>query len=151
MEANSKQAAAQARYKKNFDDRLRRKTKHIRVGDFVLLCVDHRNEKDVRHELAAVTEGPFKVVDGRDSTVVIERSDHSVERFSRGRVVLAPRRRSSVELQSILDFDKDVITESPSIATDEDNLQELATTPHTDRRRVTFAPLLTNEPNTDAT
>ena len=56
-----KLAAAQARYKRNFDERLRLQTERIRPGAYVFLRVERKNEKDTRQKLAPVAEGPFLV------------------------------------------------------------------------------------------
>ncbi len=151
VEAKTKLDAAQARYKKNFDARLRRQTEKIRKEDSVFLRVERRSEKDVRHKLAAVAEGPFRVVEVKDSTVVIEKPDRSVERVSRDRVVLAPARQPPATVQKILDSDKELLSKVTEPASAEQNMNELNTTSAKDRRRVSFAtPIASPIPEQDA-
>lgn len=63
----------QVRYKKNYDSRLRMQSEVINVDDYVYPRVERKNPKDHRHKLALVEEGPSKVVNVDDNTVVIER------------------------------------------------------------------------------
>ena len=58
-----------------------------------------QDEREHRHKLAAVAEGPYRVIEAKDTTVVIEKDDRSVERVSRSRVVLAPKPRTLDEVQ----------------------------------------------------
>ncbi len=93
---------AQERYKKNYDERLRRQSETIKPEDFIYLRVERRDENETRHKLAAVAEGPFKVISSTRHTVVIERPDQTVERVSRDRVTLAPRPQKPEEIQQIV-------------------------------------------------
>ena len=93
---------AQARYKRNYDRRLRRQAEKIQVDDHVFLRVERKNLHDHRHKLAAVAEGPFRVKEAKDDTVVIEKPDRTVERVSRSRVVLAPKPATVREVDAIL-------------------------------------------------
>ena len=100
-ETRERLKAAQDRYKRNYDKRLRRDIEDINPGDQVYLSVERREEKESRHKLAAIAEGPFKVKDVNKpaKTVVIEYPDRSVENVSRSRVVLAPRGNLPKEVQ----------------------------------------------------
>ena len=80
---------AQQRYKRNYDARLRRHRENIKKNDYVYLRVDRRDEKEHWHKLAAVAEGPFKVLDTHDKTVVIEKDDKTIERVSHDRLAFA--------------------------------------------------------------
>ena len=95
-------AQAQARYKRDYDRRLRRQDETIQAGDHVYLRVERKNAKDHRHKLAPVAEGPYRVSKSEGNTVVIELDDRSVERVSRSRVVLAPKPQTSQEAQDLL-------------------------------------------------
>ena len=93
---------AQARYKKNFDARLRKQRENITVDDYVYLRVERKDPTEHRHKLAAIAEGPYRVTKADDATVVIERPDRSVEKVSRSRVVLAPKPTTDEEMKEIL-------------------------------------------------
>ena len=101
-ETKERLARAQVRYKRNYDQHLRKQTEVIKTDDYVFLRVERRDETMTRHKLAPLAEGPFKVVDVTGKTVVIERPDFSVERVSRDRVVLAPRPRTLPEIQNVI-------------------------------------------------
>ena len=85
--ARKKLLETQARYKRNYDNRLRRTNTIIKPDDFVFLRVERRDDKETRHKLAPIAEGPFRVkeVDTASKTVVIEREDRSTENVSRSR------------------------------------------------------------------
>ena len=100
--AKGKLDQAQARYKRNYDARLRRQTEKIVPDDWVFLRVERRDEREHRHKLAAVADGPYKVNSTHGGTVVIQRPDNSVERVSRSRVVLAPQPRTVNEIQNAI-------------------------------------------------
>ena len=90
---------AQERYKRNYDRRLRRDLENIKAGDFVFLRVERKDDKETRHKLAPIADGPYLVKDvNQDAkTVVIVYDDQTVENVSRSRVVLAPRRLTPTE------------------------------------------------------
>ena len=92
-ETQQKLQKAQERYKKNFDKRIRKTTETIKPGDQIFLRIERKDEKETRHKLAPIAEGPFPVirVDTSSKTVVIKRPDESVENVSRSRVALAPK------------------------------------------------------------
>ena len=114
---------AQARYKKNYDKRLRKQSEVIREDDYVYLRVERKNPKDHRHKLAPVVEGPFRVTKATGNTATIERKDRSVEKVSRSRVVLAPRPPTNQEVQDILRPTK--LSDSEGPTNEEGNLQDL--------------------------
>ena len=91
---------AQERYKRSFDKRLRKQREEIRKDDYVFLRVERRNDKEHRHKLAAIADGPYRVkdVNTEAKTVVIEYPDRTVENVSRSRVVLAPEPQTMKQL-----------------------------------------------------
>lgn len=93
---------AQARYKKNFDKRLRKQYELVTKGNEVFLPVKRKSAKEHHHKLAPVAEGPFKVTKADNKTVVIQRSDRSVERVSRTRVVLDSKAMSKKDFEDIV-------------------------------------------------
>ena len=101
-EAKDRLRKAQERYKRNYDARLRRQLETINKNDYVYLRVERRDENEHRHKLAAVAEGPFKVLETKGKTVVIERKDNTVERVSRDRVVHAPKPKTVKQLQEVV-------------------------------------------------
>ena len=64
--------------------------------------VERRDESLTRHKLAAVAEGPLKVITATRKTIVIERPDKKVERVSRDRVTLAPSQRTAEGIQEFI-------------------------------------------------
>lgn len=62
---------AQARYKNRLDKRSRKQREIIKEGDEDFLRAKWRNEKEDRHELANVADGPFRVMKADDKSVVI--------------------------------------------------------------------------------
>ena len=93
---------SQERYKRNYDSRLRKQVEVVKQGDYVFLQVERKNPKYHRHKLAPIAEGPFLVTKTDKNTVVIERSDRSVEKDSRSRKVLAPKLKRKEEVDKIL-------------------------------------------------
>ena len=91
---------AQERYKKAFDKILRNTTEEVTPGDDVYLRIKRKDDRETRHELAPISEGPFPVkkVYKENKTVLLERPDKTVENLSRSRVILAPKRASTKEL-----------------------------------------------------
>ena len=87
--AKGELAKTQARYKRNFDARLRLPVQEIRKGLFVFVRRDHTPRTESRHKLAPVADGPFEVLEANSDTVVVKTGD-DVERISRDRVELAP-------------------------------------------------------------
>ena len=90
QEAKAQLAKEQARYKKNFDSRLRLPKQEIRPGMYVFVRREKRTEEAPSHKLAPVAEGPYRVTDLGDGTVVIRTTDLAEERVSLDRVVQAP-------------------------------------------------------------
>ena len=125
-EAKGKLEQAQARYKRNYDARLRRQNEKIEPDNWFYLRVERRDEREHRHKLAAVAEGPYKVLDIRGSTVVIERQDKSIEIVSRSRVVLAPQPRITQEIQdSTRPMTDEELTPTTYPASEEINNQDI--------------------------
>ena len=126
-DTTDKLKSAQERYKRAFDKRLRKQREEIKQGDKVFLRVERKNDKDTRHKLAPIAEGPYKVksVNNDAKTVVIEYNDRTVENVSRSRVVLAPEPQSMQELQEKTSpmTIHDIVTGLP--APEEDNLKHL--------------------------
>ena len=79
----------QARYKRNFDARLRKPKYDIPVGSYVFLRKEQGTATEPKHKLAQVTTGPYAVKQSDRNTVVIAIGDQE-ERVSRDRVELAP-------------------------------------------------------------
>ena len=79
----------QRRYKANFDDRLRRSRARIEPGQFVFLRKEFISPQDRKHKLSPIADGPFRVAESDDHTVVVERGDGR-ERVSLDRVEAAP-------------------------------------------------------------
>jgi len=103
-EAGKHLRSAQERYKRNYDERLRRDTERISKGDYVFLRSEKTGDKESRHKLAPIALGPYlvKAVDAKAKTVLIEYDDRTVENVSRTRVVRAPKRPTPDELQAVL-------------------------------------------------
>lgn len=93
---------AQARYKENFDNILRKKREVTTEGKTFFLLVERDKWKDYRHALSPVTEGPFKSNKADDKTVVIERPDRSVGFVSSALFVLEPNAKTRKEVRIIL-------------------------------------------------
>ena len=79
----------QARYKRNFDARLRKPKYDIPVGSYVFLRKEQGTATEPKHKLAQVATGPYAVKQSDRNTVVIAIGDQE-ERVSRDRVELAP-------------------------------------------------------------
>ena len=92
---------AQARCKRDYDKRLRRRRETTKKGDSVFQRVERHDENQTRHKLAAVAEGLFPVDGVKGHTVVIVRPDATVERASRDRVVLAPEPLKAAQSQEV--------------------------------------------------
>ena len=92
----------QARYKRNFDARLRLPVQQISEGSFVFVRRDHTPRTESRHKLAPVADGPFEVV-GADEHTVVVKIDENVERVSRDRVELAPKPAEPVTQDTVQD------------------------------------------------
>ncbi|MEM6472591.1 MAG: chromo domain-containing protein [Planctomycetota bacterium] len=86
----------QARYKKDFDKRVRKVTHKPKVGGFVFL--DPEDGSGKRKKLQHDVEGPFKVLRVDVRTVVIQRGD-VVERVSADRVAPAPAPKSDAPIE----------------------------------------------------
>ena len=81
----------QARYKKNFDNRIGTPKDDIVVGCRVFVRKDYFNpKKERKHKLSPVVTGPYLVRQVDKHTVVIQIEDKTRERVSKDRVVLAP-------------------------------------------------------------
>jgi len=115
---------SQERYKRNYDSRLRKQVEVVKQGDYVFLRVERKNPKDHRHKLAPIAEGPFLVTKTDKNTVVIERSDRSVEKVSRSRVVLAPKPKTKEEVKEILRPEQLPVDGQPT--TEAINLEEVS-------------------------
>ena len=102
VETKERLRRTQERYKRNYDARLRRQSETIKSNDYIYLRVERRDENETRHKLAAVADGPYRVVEATPLTVVIERPYQTVERVSRDRVTLAPLPRSVEEIQEAI-------------------------------------------------
>ena len=72
-EAKTKLEKTKARYKKNYDARLRKQSERINKNDYVYPRLERREENEHLHKLAALAEGPFKILETKGNTVIIER------------------------------------------------------------------------------
>ena len=79
----------QARYKRNFDARLRKPKYDIPSGFYVFLRKEQGTASEPKHKLAQVATGLYQVRKSDPNTVVIVIGDQE-ERVSRDRVELAP-------------------------------------------------------------
>ena len=87
--ANKNIRKEQARYKRNFDARLRKPKYDIPVGSYVFLRKEQGTATEPMYKLAQVATGPYAVKKSDRNTVVIAIGDQE-ERVSRDRVELAP-------------------------------------------------------------
>ena len=69
------------------------------------MCSENKSDKKSRQKLAPIALGPYLVkhVDDKLRTAVIVYDDNTVEKVSRSRILLAPKRLRSAELQSIVE------------------------------------------------
>ena len=92
--ASASSDAARARYKRDFDRRLRRNPEHLVPGMYVFVRREYAPKTDSseprKHKLSPVTDGAFKILSVDDKTVVIDDDHGNQERISRDRVVKAP-------------------------------------------------------------
>lgn len=133
---------------RNFDKHLRKNAEVIRPGDNVFLRVERKDEKETRHKLAPIAEGPFPVlrVDGAAKTVIIKRPDESLENVSRSRVTIAPKpenddHHNKEEPPVLIDS---IIHDYPAAETT--NLQHVADIPTTPADEKNLEPAV-NTPN----
>ena len=86
--------AARVRYKRDFDNRLRRNNERLAPGLFVFVRRDYAPKTDGsvprKHKLSPVADGPFRVLSVDENTVVIDDNRGNQERLSLDRVVRAP-------------------------------------------------------------
>ena len=86
--------AARARYKRDFDRRLRRNAETLTSGMYVFVRRDYAPKTDGsvprKHKLSPVADGPFRVISVDEKTVVIDDAQGNEERLSLDRVVKAP-------------------------------------------------------------
>ncbi|CAN8062284.1 unnamed protein product [Agarophyton chilense] len=81
-EAAKELSKTQARYKRNYDARRRRRNTPVRVGGHVFVRVERPDKQEESpHKLLPIAAGPFKVVDLNEDTVVIKTGE-DVERVS---------------------------------------------------------------------
>lgn len=81
---------AQARNKKNYDERLRKKPEGFPEDDYVYFSVEPMSPKNHKQKFTQIIEGPSKMMNADTHAVIIEKSEQSIEMVSRSRVVLAP-------------------------------------------------------------
>lgn len=79
----------QARYKRNYDARLRKPAYDIHVGSYVFLRKEQSTASERKHKLAQVATGPHRLKEVDADTVFLDRGKES-ERVSCDRVELAP-------------------------------------------------------------
>ena len=88
--ARKRLTIAQEGYKRTFDNRLRRQKEQVTEGDSVFLRIEKRDDSQTHHKSAPLAEGPLKVIEANSRVVTIERTDGTIERVSRDRLILAP-------------------------------------------------------------
>ena len=73
---------------------MRKNDETIKLGDYIFLRTEKKDDKDSRHKLVPIAGRPYLVrkPDDKAKTFVIEYADKTVENVSRSRVVRAPRR-----------------------------------------------------------
>ena len=105
---------AQLSYKRNFDSRVRRPLPSIRVDEYVFLRKEYYNpEKERRHKLSPIADGPYRVVEVASDTVVLD-IDNQRERISRDRVSLAPNPNLELATGTIASGDSEQEESAPS-------------------------------------
>lgn len=77
----------QARLKRNYDGRLRRESERIKSEDYVYVRAEIGLEKEHRRKLAAVAEGPYRVIETKDNAVAIEKEKKSADSIFRSCIV----------------------------------------------------------------
>ena len=101
VKANASLAKTQARYKRDFDKRVRRANRRLSPGDYVYLDPTDGSKKLGKLQSPAV--GPFRVVSNDRRTLVIDR-DGIIERVNADRVVHAPPPPDADTVQSTPEF-----------------------------------------------
>ena len=83
---------------------MRRDNEVVQPEDFVYQRVERCDEAETWHKIAPISKGPYLVtsVDKQSKTVVIEYDDRAVEKVSRSRLVLAPRRMTPEKIQEVM-------------------------------------------------
>lgn len=79
----------QARYKRNFDARLRKLRHEISKGAFLFLRKEQGTAEEPKYKLVRVAAGTYQVLEVADDTVIISKGDEH-ETVSRDRMELAP-------------------------------------------------------------
>ena len=87
--AAAKLEQSQARYQRNFNRRLRLPKREPTPGGYVYVRKDYHNPEEPRHKLSPIATGPYKVIETRGRTLVIEIGNQH-ELVSRDRVEVAP-------------------------------------------------------------
>ena len=119
--AAKSQEQAQARYKRDFDRRLRRNAEELVPGMYVFVRREYYPRSDgstpKRHKLSPVADGAFKVLSVDESTIVIDDGEGNEERLSRDRVVRAPisdRNAALLQPRATLEVATQEVTAPPS-------------------------------------
>lgn len=66
------------------------------------LRIEQKNTKYHRQKLVTIVEGSYNVTKVENNTVFIEKTNQSVEKVSRSRLVLAPKPETNKEAEEIL-------------------------------------------------
>lgn len=88
--ARKEMHASQARYKRDFDKKVRLPRERITKGVRVFVRKDHNPANEPSHKLAPIATGPYQVTEADDKTCVIKKDGDLTERVTLDRVVLAP-------------------------------------------------------------
>ena len=99
--ANRSLRKEQARYKRNFDARLRKPKYDISVGSYVFLRKEQGTATEPKQKLAQVATGPYAVRQSDSNTVVIAIGDQE-KRVSRDLVELAPSPMEHAPISGLL-------------------------------------------------
>lgn len=87
--AGAEMRKAQERYKRNFENRLRKSCENIKKGTNVFIRKEYFSKEQPKHKLAPLANGPYEVINCDNKTVVVETGNQH-ERISRERIVKAP-------------------------------------------------------------
>lgn len=101
-DTEEKLKAAKEIYKRNFVKSLCKNNKEINPDDQVHLHVERKSEKETRHKLYPIFEGPFPVtkIDNQSKTVVVERPECTQENLSCDNAVLETKNKTKRDLMT---------------------------------------------------
>lgn len=71
----------QTRYERSCDAKLRRESKIIKAIDYVFVRVEKQEKNEHRHKLAALTGGPYQVIETKNDDLGIEKATNQPKEF----------------------------------------------------------------------